>query len=349
MQNWLKEVARGKKNSRDLTYEEAYEAAMDITEGKASSAQIAAFLIAERMKEEAPEELLAFIHAFHEKTNHLNAPIKGMLDCAGPYVGRNSFVATIPVALLLSAIGIPVFLHSSDSLPPKYGSTIKAILEQLGIETMASVEGIERSLSTVQLGFADTEFHCRPLASLREIREEIGVRSLLNTVEKLIRVAQGEAVVLGVFHKTAINNLIPVVRKLPYKQMFIVQGIEGSEDIPVHRHSSFIYKVTEDGEEMLTVRPKDYQLEHQKDKEKEQLTLRQQVSIINEIIVGSENEYLHYFRDQVIFNAGIRLWLLERVSSIEAGIEEARYLLNQGEAKQQLEKWQQQGKVEGKS
>lgn len=53
MNRWLKEVARGKRGARDLAYEEALQAAEAIVEMKATPAQIGAFLIAQRVKEES--------------------------------------------------------------------------------------------------------------------------------------------------------------------------------------------------------------------------------------------------------------------------------------------------------
>ncbi|WP_100406892.1 anthranilate phosphoribosyltransferase [Bacillus solitudinis] len=347
MQQWLKEVARGKKGSRDLTYEEAFEAASQIASGEASIAQCAAFFVAERMKEESSDELRAFVDVFYKNTEHVTHSPEGLLDCAGPYVGRNTFAATIPVSLLLSEKGIPVLLHGSDPLPPKYGSSLKAILKHVGIESQVSIHTVEETLLRTKIGFADTESFCKPLAKLRDLRKEIGVRTLLNTVEKLGRVAQGETLMLGAFHKTAITHIIPVVKRL-YKQVFIVQGVEGSEDIPIHRNSSFIYKLTDQGEEMLTVRPSDYGFNHQKDPEKELITFEQQAELISLVIEGNDNVELSYYRDQVIFNAGIRYFLLNKVDTIEKGIQTADDQLRNGQAKEQWLKWQQvQGKVEG--
>ena len=57
----LKEVGRGKRGARDLTYEEALQAAEHILGGTATPAQIGAFLAAERIKMESVEELETFV------------------------------------------------------------------------------------------------------------------------------------------------------------------------------------------------------------------------------------------------------------------------------------------------
>lgn len=80
------------------------------------------------MKTESPEELLAFTEALRNssKTLNLSKAVKdAVIDFAGPYTGRHSFLATIPASLLLAGNGVPVFLHGSDALPPKYGTSVK--------------------------------------------------------------------------------------------------------------------------------------------------------------------------------------------------------------------------------
>lgn len=56
MQQWIKETARGKRGSKHLSYEQAKLAGEAMFSGKASDVQIAAFLIAERIKTETSDE-----------------------------------------------------------------------------------------------------------------------------------------------------------------------------------------------------------------------------------------------------------------------------------------------------
>src|SRR5690606_25514091 len=109
MERFLKEVARGKRGARDLILDEAREAARLIVDGNATPAQIGAFLVAERIKTESEEEILAFAEALREKARRLAdfghegkaGPGTG-IDCAGPYNGRrNTFFASWPAAFVL--------------------------------------------------------------------------------------------------------------------------------------------------------------------------------------------------------------------------------------------------------
>ncbi|CAM3169750.1 hypothetical protein MOD48_06290 [Bacillus spizizenii] len=160
MQQWIKETARGKRGSKHLSYEQAKLAGEAMFSGKASDVQIAAFLIAERIKTETPDELLGITEAMRAHSSALQLPphiSSHAVDFAVPYTGRRSFLATIPVSLLLAESGIPAFLHSSDALPPKYATSIKAVLRELGVETEGTPEHIEKTLSKLMIGFASAE------------------------------------------------------------------------------------------------------------------------------------------------------------------------------------------------
>ena len=83
----MKEVGRGKRGARDLTFEEALLAADLIVNQKASQAQIGAFLMAERIKMESVEEMEAFVEVCRKQA-YRSPILQGGLDCAGPYDGR---------------------------------------------------------------------------------------------------------------------------------------------------------------------------------------------------------------------------------------------------------------------
>ncbi|KSU85498.1 anthranilate phosphoribosyltransferase [Fictibacillus enclensis] len=340
MQKWIKEVGRGKRGAKNLSYEEALEAAKCITSGEATEAQMAAFLMAERIKTESPDELLAFIHEFRRHTQRLEEPraAGGILDCGGPYNGRNSFAATIPVNILLSQQGLPVFLHASESLPPKNGTSLKTILEKLSVPVAQTKGEVLAALEAVNIGFAWTDKLCPPLADLRKIREEMGVRTIMNTVEKLLDMSGANSIILGVFHRTAVNKIVPSLQQLNYERAYIVQGVEGSEDLPVHR-SSFIYNISTESSESIIIDPSDYGLKHEKELNKEVLSADEQAGLMTQLLAGEQSDALLPYRNQVVLNAGLRFYLLGHTPTIEEGTQLADRLLSQKKGEEQLILW----------
>jgi anthranilate phosphoribosyltransferase len=338
MQQWLKEVARGKKGSKDLDYKQTSEVAQSIINGKATDAQIAAYLIALRLKTETPEELLAFVHAFQNESEKLNLSNHNIIDFASPYNGRNSFTGTIPSAILLAEFGVPVFLHGSDSLPPKYGVAMNSILNHLGIKVTQSSSALAKTIDESKIGFASTEEFCPSLGHLRKIRKELGVRTLLNTVEKCLNISQAHSIMIGAFHRTAINKIAPIFKDLSFKNVYIVQGMEGSEDLPVHRNS-FIFKITGDQIDSFIVNPDEYGLLEQEFDKSIKLTAKEQCDITLALLSGENSKSIQYYYNQVLFNTGIRYYLFGVVSSIDEGIEIAKEQLRGQKGLRQLEKW----------
>ncbi|UFU00673.1 anthranilate phosphoribosyltransferase [Radiobacillus kanasensis] len=344
MQKWLKEVARGKKGSKDLSYEETKKIAEHILSGSASDAQIAGYLIAQRMKTEAPEELLAFVHVLQEERERIDIPkslVANLIDFAGPYNGRNYFAATIPCSILLADFGIPAYLHSSDTLPPKFGVSVKDILISLGIETEGTTDQVAHSLQQTNLAFVWTEKFSKGLTALRSIREEIGVRTLLNTAEKLLNIPNASSLMMGAFHRTAIQKIYPILSKLSYDRIFIVQGLEGSEDVPVHRNS-FVYRINQDLMEHFLVKPEEYGLLNKEFDKTKKISVQEQKQIIESILSGEKRcEYTYYY-NQVVLNTAIRYYLFGASRSIEEGIDIAKDQLQNKRGLDILNRWKNQ-------
>jgi anthranilate phosphoribosyltransferase len=323
MQQWLKEVARGKRS---------------IISGKATDAQIAAYLIALRLKTESPEELLAFVHAYQDVSNKLEPSNQSIIDLASPYNGRNSYTGSIPTAILMAEFGMPVFLHGSDSLPPKYGTTIMEILLQLGLNVSQTPQGLAKTIEVAGIAFANTEEYCPSIGKLRGIRKELGVRTLFNTVEKLLNLANANSLMMGAYHRTAINKIAPIFKELSFKNVYVVQGMEGSEDLPVHRNS-FIYKITDNKIESSIVKPEEYGLLAPELDKDTKLSAQEQSDITLAILSGEQSKSLQPFYNQVLFNTGIRYCLFGAVKDIGEGIEIAKQQLNEQRGLSQLEKW----------
>jgi anthranilate phosphoribosyltransferase len=330
----IKEVGRGKKGAKDLSYEQAREGALQIVSGQATPAQIGAFLLAERIKTETAEELLAFIDVLRERS--IRMPIANGLDCAGPYDGRKkSFLATVPVAFILASAGIPVTLHGSRTLPPKHGITPLDLFQSFGVDVEQCPRKVLQSAAD-QTGFwfVPAEHWCPPLAGLRQLRQEIGVRTLFNTAEKLLRYTDAPYQIVGVFHQTAVDKVATVLTRLGVKRGLIVQGMDGSEDLPVHRRTR-VTLVENGNNESILLDPADYGLDRTK-KPPEGWDIDGQVAAFREVLEGKNHSPV---RNMVIWNSGIRLWFMGEADSIQEGLARSTHLLEEGAAMERFRQW----------
>lgn len=334
MINLLKEVARGKRGARDLTYEEAHQAADEILNMSATPAQIGAFFIAERIKMETVEELEAFTAVCRSQA--FRSPIQEGLDCAGPYDGRKkTFIATFPTAFLLASAGLPVTLHGAASLPPKWGVTLQDLLQQIGIdaERLSQNQIIQAAESTGVL-YVPAEQWCPPLKALRSIREELGMRTVLNTAEKLIDYSLSPYLVFGVYHNTVFDRMSKLVTNLRYKKALIVQGAEGSEDLFIERPTRTY--LVENGEPQLhVVNPETYGLDTPLPEMT--WTTELQISVAEDVLQGRGHMA---FTNQVLLNGAVRLRLAGKVESVEEGLYTCKDLLDNGAPFELYRNWQ---------
>jgi anthranilate phosphoribosyltransferase len=340
MKQWIKAAGTGKKGSRDLSYDEAVAAAHAIARGESTDAQTAAFFMAVRMKGEAENEIMAFIDVFR-KYSLPYASFSDSLNCAGPYDGRHLFPVTIPVSLMLASVGFPQVLHGSDSLPPKLGTSIRDLLEGLGVRTDLTARDWETIFSSVKMGFIWTDRMCPALAQIRKVREEIGLRTFVNTVEKILNPVHSHNMIIGVNHRTAMQHLVQILPKAGLHKAMIVQGMEGSEDVSITKTSA-IRVVTPYGDETTVLDPSTFGF---RGEPLLPIEMDVQLELLNRVMQGDDSPEIRSEREHVIFNTGLRLYWYERVGTYEEGFQLARQLYARKEAWKVLKKWKEMTKL----
>lgn len=330
---FLKEVGRGKRGAKDLSYEQAREAADMFVNGTATPAQMGAFLMAERIKMETDDEIVAFVDAYRQTIAPVSFPPG--IDCAGPYDGRRtSFMATFPAAFVLAACGLPVTLHGSPSLPPKWGITLTDVLAAKGMD-LAAIAKDELLAAAGQSGvlFVPTEAWCPALQHMRKLRLEIGVRTVFNTVEKLMRVSNAPYMAIGIYHGTVFEKVAQLLLRVGVERGIVVQGMEGSEDVTVAKPTRTL--IVDNGDYgAYLVDPAVLGL--QADIPEMDWTPKLQLQTAEAVL---NNEADPAFRNMVLLNSGLRLWVTKQANTLEEGVSLARQALDEGRARQHYDRW----------
>src|SRR3990172_1553754 len=190
MRFYLREIGQGPKNCRDLTREEARDAMELILTQQVPRSQMGGFLLIERFKGESPDELLGFADAICAHANRISPKVEGLLDIGSPYDGRKRSLVVSPAASIVAcAAGLPVVMHGEKGLGPKHGVPVGDVLEALGVDVDAEPEEVQRSIEEVGFGYMRSARFVPELYALREVREEIALRSNIHTVENLYNLA----------------------------------------------------------------------------------------------------------------------------------------------------------------
>src|SRR3990170_4108292 len=170
------------------------------------------------------------------------------------------------------------------------------------------------------------------LFALKEVREEIALRSNIHTVEKIYNLAGASYSVIGLTHLPYMEKMLAAAKEMGFRRIMIIQGIEGNEDAPTSRPCrAFQWDSVETRE--LRIDPKEYGLQPASQEEMAGGDASYNAAIALLVLEGESGPY----RDLVLLNAGVRICLAERAGSIAEGIALARETIDSGAARAKLE------------
>jgi anthranilate phosphoribosyltransferase len=333
MRTYLREIGQGPRAGRDLTREEAASALGLILDREATPAQAGGFLLLQRYKGETDEELLGFVDAYRARANLIRPAVEGLLDIGSPYDGRRKSIVVSPAsAIVVAAAGAPVVLHGERDMGPKHGVPVGDVLDALGIDVDGEPAAVQAAIESHGLGYMRQERFVPAVFAARELREEIALRTLFATVEKIANIAAARYSVIGIAHLPYKDKMLDAAGANSFERVLVVQGIEGNEDVPTSRPCRAFLREGDETTE-LTIDASQYGLEAASKEEMEGGDARHNAEIAESIFAGQKGAY----RDLIALNAGVRLWLAERAPDIAAGLDLARETIDSGAAAEKLE------------
>lgn len=195
---FIRILGKGKKGSRPLTQDEAYQAMKMILNNQVEAVQLGAFLMLMRVKEETPEELAGFVLAAKETFN-FSANTKVDLDWSS-YAGKRRHLPWFLLsALLLANNGITVFMHGSRGHTAGRVYT-QDVLKYLNLKPADTIEQAKAQLSTENFSYLSLEQFCPKLDEIIELRPLLGLRSPVHTLVRLLNPFNADYSIQGIFH-----------------------------------------------------------------------------------------------------------------------------------------------------
>jgi anthranilate phosphoribosyltransferase len=177
--------------------------------------------------------------------------VSGLLDIGSPYDGRKKSIVVSPASsIVAAAAGVPVVMHGEKDLGPKHGVPIGDVLEALGVDIDAEPAAVERRIETTGLGYMHQARFAPEVAAMRDVREEVALRTVFATVEKIWNLAWADYSIVGLAHLPYMEKMLAAASNLGFKRVLIVQGIEGNEDAPTSRACRAFLWETSDTQEL---------------------------------------------------------------------------------------------------
>ena len=214
-----------------LSESEMAECMAEIMEGRATDAQIGAFLTALRIKGETIEEITAAARIMREKATKINAP-EGVIDTCGTGGDMSgTFNISTTTAIVVAASGVPVAKHGNRSVSSQSGSA--DVLEALGVNIELPPEKVEKCLFETNFGFLFAPLFHPAMKFAIGPRREIGIRTIFNILGPLTNPANAKRQILGVFADRLTEPLASVLGNLGAVDAMVVHGEDGLDEITV--------------------------------------------------------------------------------------------------------------------
>jgi anthranilate phosphoribosyltransferase len=184
----------------NLTTAQAREAMPVILGGHASQPQLAAFVVAMRMKGETVEELVGFARAMRE----MAAPVEhGIVDatlldtCGTGGDGAGTFNISTVAAFVVAGAGVHVAKHGNRSISNNGGGSAD-LLESMGIDIALPPVETARAIREVGIGFLFAPHVHASMKHANPVRVDLKMRTFFNLLGPLTNPAGASAQLAGV-------------------------------------------------------------------------------------------------------------------------------------------------------
>lgn len=337
----IQEVVQGK----DLSEEEMISVMEEIMEGKATDAQIGAFITALRMKGETIAEITGAARVMRAKAtpiriqnsavsidrDEINVDRETIVDtCGTGGDGTNTFNVSTTTAFVAAGGGLKVAKHGNRSVSSQCGSA--DVLETLGVNLDVTPEVVEECIRSIGIGFLFAPKLHGAMKYAIGPRREVGIRSIFNVLGPLTNPAKANVQVLGVYEAGLTSVMAEVLNHLGSTSALVVFG-EGSYDEISIAGPTQVSELRDGAISSYSIEPEDFGMTRANISDIRGGDAEQNAAIVREILAGQPGPK----RDMVLLNAGAAFYAARKAQDIHEGINMAAESIDSGMAAQKLE------------
>jgi len=327
----IKEAIAKFMEGKSLSRKEAYEVMDQILSGKATEAQISAFLVALQLKGSTVEEIAGSVDAYRERITPLSISDDNAIDLSGTG-GDNlgTFNISTAAAFVASGAGAKVVKHGYHSVSSQCGSA--DVLQALGIKTELFPDQFYQVFDEVGLAFIFAHRYKSLPRNFAGIRQSIGARTIMNILDPLTKPALTKRQLIGVYDHNLCRLIAEVLQQFGVFQVMVVSGENGLDEMNISGKTYVAELITNEIKE-YEVEPGDFGLKTWPVEAIRGGDAETNKQIILDILNGKPGAP----RDITIYNAGAALKIAGVVKKIAQGIKKASEAIDSGAAKAKLD------------
>jgi anthranilate phosphoribosyltransferase len=317
---------------RDLTDGQVRAVMQQIVSGSYGEGEVAAFLIALRMKGETATELAAAATVLREHMVHWHTGHQSVLDtCGTGGDGTESFNVSTATAFVVAAAGVPVVKHGNRSVSSRSGSA--DVLSALGVVLECDGSRARHCLDVAGLAFCFApQFH-PALRHVAALRRRLGVTTLFNSLGPLANPAGATHQLLGVGRRELLELMAGALVRLGTRRALVVHGQDGLDEVSLSA-PTLVREVQGNQVRAWEWTARDFGLRPCALSELHAEGPEQSAAMIRDVLDGRDGAATRV----VIANAAAALLVAEQVGTVAEGVARAADALASGKARAVLEK-----------
>lgn len=315
-----------------LTETDAYDVMIQIMQGAASDAQIAAYLMGLRLKGETVDEMTGSVRAMREMAVRVHVGDPLVVDTCGTGGDRaNTFNISTATAFVVAGGGMTVAKHGNRSVSSRSGSA--DVLAAMGVNIDLPPERVEACINEIGIGFLFAPLYHGAMKHCAAPRSEMGIRTLMNVMGPLSNPAGATIQIVGVYDRALTEKLAQVLIRLGTQRCFVLHGKDGLDEITL---TDFTY-VSEGKAGRVSsyhVGPENFGLTQVHPAELKGGTPKENAVMIQDVLKG----HRHARRDVVLMNAAPAFVACGKATTLKEGYNQATAALDSGAAYEKFEK-----------
>ncbi len=316
-----------------LQAEDAEAVMNQIMTGGATDAQIAAYLMALRMKGETQDEILGSARAMRANAHVVPTNANGdLLDTCGTGGDKSgTYNISTTVAFIAAGAGLKVAKHGNRAASSKCGSA--DVLAELGVNLNLTPEQVGQCIDEVGIGFLFAAKLHPAMKYAIGPRREMAIRTMFNILGPLTNPAGAKRQLMGVFAPDLTAFIAHVLGDLGATSAIVVCGYGNIDELTTTGPNMVSHY--QDGKvKTYELNPADLGFKGATISDLLGGDAATNAAILRGVLDGSIRDAK---RDVAVLNAGAALLAGGLVRSIPEGIEKAAHVIDSGEAVAKLD------------
>ena len=200
--------------------------------GRLEPAEIAAMLIALRMKGETADEMIGAAHALSAAAEPFDRPDYLFADCCGTGGDSSGLInVSTATAFVAAALDLPIAKHGNRSVSSRCGSA--DVLEALGARIDVPASASRAMLDEIGFCFLFAPAYHPGMKHAAQVRRQLSVRTVMNLLGPCINPARPTVQLLGVADPKMLRRVTETLDALGVEEALVVHG-SGLDEVALH-------------------------------------------------------------------------------------------------------------------